>query len=216
MPRSAAGANTRLSPVPRNLLFWRPKLPLKCSQARSRYMSTASTDSREALSHLVCLGSASTIVDELFDALGHSNFFDDFTRDDITSLSRFMDIYRAEPGQIIIKEGNTDDFMLFVLEGLINIVKTDANGERRSMTYVGPGATLGEMSMIDGAPRFASCIAIDATLFSAFSRDNMVRIIMEQPALGAKILIKLVTLLSQRLRETSSSLLRHLERSDAV
>jgi hypothetical protein len=39
---------------------------------------------------------------------------------------------------------------------------------------------------------------------------------MEEPALGAKILIKLVTLLSQRLRETSSSLLHYLERSETV
>jgi len=179
-------------------------------------MNATSTEAQQALEHLACLGSASTIVDELFVALGHSNFFDDLTRDDIATLARFMLIYRADPGQVIIQEGHTDDFMIFVLEGLINIVKTDANGDRRSMTYVGPGATLGEMSMIDGEPRFASCIAIDATLFSVFSRDSMVRIILEQPALGAKILIKLVTMLSQRLRETSSSLLRHLERSDAV
>jgi hypothetical protein len=39
----------------------------------------------------------------------------------------------------------------------------------------------------------------------------MVRIIIEEPALGSKILIKLVTLLSQRLRATSSNLLHFLE-----
>ena len=40
----------------------------------------------------------------------------------------------------------------------------------------------------------------------------MVKIIIEEPALGSKILIKLVTLLSQRLRATSSNLLHYLER----
>lgn len=177
---------------------------------------TAPPESNAVLKQLTSLGSASAIVDVLFSALGHSKFFEDFTRENISTLSQFMQIYRAEPGQTIIKEGDTDDYMLFVLEGLINIVKTDANGDRRSMTYVGPGSTLGEMSMIDGEPRFATCIAIDATIFSVFSRDSMVRIIMDEPALGSKILIKLVTLLSQRLRETSSSLLHYLERSDAV
>jgi hypothetical protein len=39
-----------------------------------------------------------------------------------------------------------------------------------------------------------------------------VRIILEEPSLGAKLLIKLVTLLSQRLRQTSSTLLRYMER----
>lgn len=179
-------------------------------------MNASPADSSSVLSQLQNLGSASAMVDVLFNSLSLSKFFEDFTRENITALSQFMQIYRAEPGQTIIKEGDTDDYMLFVLEGLINIVKTDANGDRRSMTYVGPGATLGEMSMIDGEPRFATCIAIDATVISVFSRDSMVRIIMEQPALGAKILIKLVTLLSQRLRETSSSLLHYLERSDTV
>jgi hypothetical protein len=40
----------------------------------------------------------------------------------------------------------------------------------------------------------------------------MVRIILEEPSLGAKLLIKLVTLLSQRLRQTSSTLLQYMER----
>ena len=40
----------------------------------------------------------------------------------------------------------------------------------------------------------------------------MVQIILEEPSLGAKILIKLVTLLSQRLRKTSSNLLHYMER----
>jgi len=43
-------------------------------------------------------------------------------------------------------------------------------------------------------------------------RDAMVRIILEEPSLGAKLLIKLVTLLSQRLRQTSSTLLHYMER----
>jgi CRP/FNR family cyclic AMP-dependent transcriptional regulator len=80
------------------------------------------------------------------------------------------------------------------------------------MTTVGSGATLGEMSMIDGEPRFATCMALEATTFGVLSRDSMVQIILEEPGLGAKVLVKLVTLLSQRLRQTSSNLLHYMER----
>lgn len=165
---------------------------------------------------LKCLGPASAMVDVLFEMIGRSKFFEDFTLDDIRKLSRFMTVYRAEPGATIIREGDADDYMLFILEGRINIVKTDANGERHAMSSVGPGTTLGEMSMIDGEPRFATCIAVDATTFSVFARNSMVHIIMEEPHLGAKVLIKLVTLLSQRLRDTSSSLLHYLQRTETV
>ena len=38
------------------------------------------------------------------------------------------------------------------------------------------------------------------------SRENLARIILEQPILGAKILMELVLMLSQRLRQTSVKL----------
>ena len=168
------------------------------------------------LTRLKALGDADKMVPEIFEKLGHSKFFNDFTEDNVEQLSTFMQVYKAEPGQTIIQEGDVDDFMVFIIEGRVNIVKTDAHGESRPMSIVGPGATLGEMSMIDGEPRFATCLAIDTTIFSVLSRDSMVRIILEAPELGSKVLIKLVTLLSQRLRSTSSDLLHHLERSVAV
>ena len=152
------------------------------------------------------------MVQQIFEMIGHSKFFADFTREDVDRLTGFMQVYRASAGQEIIHEGDVDDYMLLIIEGRVEIVKTDSQGNHRPMTAVGPGATLGEMSMIDGEPRFATCIAVDSTTFSVLSRDSMVKIILEEPGLGSKILIKLVTLLSQRLRSTSANLLHYLER----
>jgi CRP-like cAMP-binding protein len=123
-----------------------------------------------------------------------------------------MQVYRAEPGNMIIREGDVDDYMLLIVQGKIDIVKTDKHGVLQPMTSAGPGMTIGEMSMIDGEPRFATCIAVEPCVFAVLSRDSMVRIILEEPSLGAKLLIKLVTLLSQRLRQTSSTLLHYMER----
>jgi len=144
--------------------------------------------------------------------IGHSRFFVDFSSDDMRMLGGFMQIFRAAPGNMIIREGDVDDYMLLIIHGKVDIVKTDKRGVTQAMTSVGPGMTLGEMSMIDGEPRFATCIAVEPTTFAVLSRDAMVRIILEQPSLGAKLLIKLVTLLSQRLRQTSSTLLHYMER----
>lgn len=152
------------------------------------------------------------MVQQIFEMIGHSKFFADFTREDVDRLTGFMQVYRANAGQEIIHEGDVNDYMLLIIEGRVEIVKTDSQGNHRPMTAVGPGATLGEMSMIDGEPRFATCIAVDSTTFSVLSRDSMVKIILEEPGLGSKILIKLVTLLSQRLRSTSANLLHYLER----
>ncbi len=79
------------------------------------------------------------------------------------------------------------------------------------MTGAGPGMTLGEMSMIDGEPRFATCIASHPTTFAVLTRDNMAKNILDHSGLGAKILVKMVTMLSLRLRQTSARLLRAME-----
>jgi CRP/FNR family transcriptional regulator, cyclic AMP receptor protein len=164
------------------------------------------------LKSLEHLGEGTALAQQIYDMIGRSRFFDDFSRDDVQELAGFMQVYRAEPGSMIIREGDVDDYMLLIIQGKVDIVKTDKRGVIQAMTSVGPGMTLGEMSMIDGEPRFATCIAVEPTTFAVLSREAMVRIILEEPSLGAKLLIKLVTLLSQRLRQTSSTLLHYMER----
>ena len=164
------------------------------------------------LQDLEQLGEGTALAPQIYAMIGHSKFFVDFSRDDVQMLGGFMQVYRAAPGSMIIREGDFDDYMLLIIEGKVDIVKTDKRGVTQAMTSVGPGMTLGEMSMIDGEPRFATCMAVEPTTFAVLSRDAMVRIILEQPSLGAKLLIKLVTLLSQRLRQTSSTLLHYMER----
>jgi CRP/FNR family transcriptional regulator, cyclic AMP receptor protein len=46
---------------------------------------------------------------------------------------------------------------------------------------------------------------------AVLGRENLARIIVEQPLIGAKILMELVLMLSQRLRATSSRLMELLD-----
>ena len=65
--------------------------------------------------------------------------------------------------------------------------------------------------MIDGEARFATCVAVEPVLVAALDRASLARIIVEQPMLGAKILMELVLMLSQRLRATSDRLMQLLD-----
>ena len=66
--------------------------------------------------------------------------------------------------------------------------------------------------MIDGEPRFATCVAAEPCVIAVLSRENLARIILEQPILGAKILMELVLMLSQRLRQTSIKLISLMDK----
>jgi CRP-like cAMP-binding protein len=175
-------------------------------------MSQADAQNAQLLSHIEDLGTGEAYAGQIFDLVGQSPFFAEFERGDIDLLAGYMQVYRAQAGQALIREGDEGDFMLLLIAGSVDIYKNNAQGESQLMTSVGPGMTLGEMSMIDGEPRFATCIATDVTIFAVLTRDAMANIILEKPSLGAKILIKLVTLLSQRLRQTSARLLQFMAR----
>lgn len=66
--------------------------------------------------------------------------------------------------------------------------------------------------MIDGEARFASCTAIEDTTYAYLSRPSLQSLIVSEPRLAAKILMKLVFMLSQRLRQTSSKLVNFIEK----
>jgi len=169
---------------------------------------------RSLLRHLERVGKGSAITNEIFGLVGRSLFFAEFSREDISILAAYMDVYRARTDQIIIRETDGGDFMLLVIEGAVNILKKGMRGEQQHMTTAGPGMTLGEMSMIDGEPRFATCIATEPSLFAVLHRDDMAKIILDQPSLGSKILVKLVSMLAARLRQTSARLLQFMERGN--
>ena len=163
------------------------------------------------LGHLEFVGNGTAIADEIYGLVGQSVFFAEFSREDISVLAGYMKVYRVQPGETIIREGDGGDYMLLIVEGFVDILKKGMRHEQQHMTTVGPGMTLGEMSMIDGEPRFATCIATELTVFAVLHRDEMAKIILDHPSLGSKILVKLVSMLSGRLRQTSARLLQYLE-----
>jgi CRP-like cAMP-binding protein len=97
--------------------------------------------------------------------------------------------------------------MLILIQGRVEVRKRDRYNTPQLIAVVEPGHALGEMSMIDGEPRFATCVAVDEVLVAVLDRESLARIIVEQPMLGAKILMELVLMLSQRLRATSDRLM---------
>ncbi len=174
-------------------------------------------DGPRQLSHLEYLGDATQFSVQIHALIPRCLLLENFSPAEVRLLSHFMAVYRAQPGAEIIREGESGDFMLMLIEGEVEVQKRDRSGSPQLIAVVEAGKTLGEMSMIDGEPRFATCLAAELTLLAVLTRENLARIIVEQPMLGAKILMELVLMLSQRLRSTGTRLLELLdERSGAA
>jgi CRP-like cAMP-binding protein len=174
----------------------------------------AETAGHDHLAHLQYLGDAARFTGQMHRMIGISPLFENFDMADVRVMSQFMDVYRAQPGQEIIHEGEQDDFMVLMIEGSVEVFKQDRWNKLKLIATVDAGKTLGEMSMIDGEPRFATCIAAEPCVIAVLSRENLARVILEHPILGAKILMELVLMLSQRLRQTSVKLVGLMEKRE--
>jgi CRP/FNR family cyclic AMP-dependent transcriptional regulator len=172
----------------------------------------ANTAAQPRLAHLESLGDATRFAGRIHGLIPPSPLFQTFSLEEIRLMSHCMQVYRAGPGVEIIREGEPGDFMILLIDGGIEVFKQDPRNAPRLIALIGPGQAVGEMSMFDGEPRFASCAAADTCLFAVLSRENLARIILEQPVLGAKILMELVLMLSQRLRVTSAKLVSYMGR----
>lgn len=166
---------------------------------------------REPLAACEPLGDATGFVDLILGIIVHIRLFEDFERAEIEMLARYFRCYRAPVGAEIIREGESGDFMLLLLEGEIEILKLDPRGLPQRLAVVGPGKTLGEMSLIDGEPRFASCVTLSPTLLAVLDRAALSHIVAEQPATGIKLLMELLMLLNERLRTVSNELIKSLD-----
>ena len=174
-------------------------------------MGAAMPDRSQQLAHLEHLGDAIRFTQQIHGLIPKCALLENFSTAEVRLLAHFMEVYRAEPGMEIIREGDGGDFMLMVLEGSVEVRKRDRWNTQQLIATVDAGKTLGEMSMIDGEARFATCVAVEPVLCAVLDRDSLARIIVEQPMLGAKILMELVLMLSQRLRATGQRLLSKLD-----
>ena len=162
------------------------------------------------LNDLKLVGNGSVITEQVGDLISKTKLFGVLDRLDINLLASYMSLYKAKDKDIIITEGEDGDYMLLVVEGSIDVLKQDAQHCMKQITTIKPGTIVGEMAVIDGEKRFATCIASEPSILAVLTRDALVQIIDNEPKLGAKILVQLLAMMSEHLRETGGKLVGYL------
>ena len=124
-----------------------------------------------------------------------------------------MYVYDAPAGLTLINEGDAGDFMVLLMSGMVDVLRRNRYNYPSRIAVAHAGHALGEMSMFDGEPRFASCVTLEQCRLAVLTRDSLMLVLQDEARLGNKILLKLVQLLSERLRQTSAKLVSYLEAS---
>lgn len=104
--------------------------------------------------------------------------------------------------EVLFLAGDAGDGCYRVEDGLLKVTMVSRGGTERILAFLGAGAIVGELSIIDSLPRSASVIAVRPSALSFLSRAAFDDFANRHP----EIYKSLVTLIAGRLRETDAAL----------
>jgi CRP/FNR family cyclic AMP-dependent transcriptional regulator len=118
------------------------------------------------------------------------------------SASLFASTTKVElsADETLFLEGDAGDGCYRVEDGLLKVTMVSRAGSERILAFFGPGAIVGELSIIDGLPRSASVVAVREAKLSFLSRAAFEDFAQKHP----EVYKSLVTLIAARLRETDA------------
>jgi CRP/FNR family cyclic AMP-dependent transcriptional regulator len=106
------------------------------------------------------------------------------------------------PDQMLFLAGDVGDGCYRIDDGLLKVSVVAPTGSERILAILGAGAMVGELSMIDGAPRSASVAAIRESKLCFVSRSVFEAFAQGHPEVYRHVM----TLLAHRLRDTNGAL----------
>lgn len=129
--------------------------------------------------------------------------FADLTNEEAEELWASGQEIEAAPGEVIIDEGTSGGSLFIILSGALEVSKRDKDRDVTLATRR-PGEFLGEMSLLEQAPRSASVRAVDRSRLLVIGPDAFRRLLARRPE-AATTLLRTV---AGRLRSTEASLIQ--------
>lgn len=115
--------------------------------------------------------------------LANVPLFEACSRRELNSIARAGDDIRMTAGTIIIDQGQMGREAFVVLDGTVTVKRGG-----RKITTLGPGAMVGELSLLDHGPRTATVVCdTDCTLF-VIDQRHFRAVLEEHPAIALKLL----------------------------
>jgi CRP-like cAMP-binding protein len=84
-------------------------------------------------------------------------------------------------GQLLWVENDPGESLIVLKRGSVMVFKTSPTGERAVLSVMRPGFTIGEVALLDGAPRSASAEALEDCSALALSRAAFIELVHANP-----------------------------------
>ena len=141
------------------------------------------------------------------------------SHEEALTVVAYMRPHRISEGMTFIREGDTEHthFMLLVLDGQVTVENIVVSRTQPiTVTVLGPGSLIGEMGLIDGEPRSASCTAMSDLRCAILTRKALQQLLADHPEVAAKLMMCISKRIAERMRECQEKLKLYAQLTQAM
>jgi CRP/FNR family cyclic AMP-dependent transcriptional regulator len=133
--------------------------------------------------------------------LGTISLFADLSSDELDELSSHLRRQRYARGHPIFFRGDPGTSLYLIEDGRVKITLTSADGREAILSLLGPDSFFGELALLDGEPRSADAVALEACSLLVLERDDFSRFLAARP----EVTTRLLAVVSRRLRQNAQT-----------
>ena len=92
-------------------------------------------------------------------------------------------IRRFRRGEVVFHLGDPGDALFLISSGAVKITLPSETGDEAILATLQPGEVFGELSLLDGAPRSATAVALEPTETIVLQRDRFRALMTTEPSI---------------------------------
>lgn len=119
---------------------------------------------------------------------------------DVSAMLGVMEKRQFDSGSVVFHQGANGDTLVVVMDGILRVEVTDHEGITATVGTIQAGEVVGEMAVIDPAPRSASVIAATDVVLLELSRAGLDRLRKISPNATAGVVGGVIGDVTRRLR----------------
>ena len=135
-------------------------------------------------------------------ALSRTQIFQSLPATEIDAIAARAAMRRVGRNEVILRRGDPNGGMVVIMSGRVRISVVSEDGKEATLSVLGAGEVLGEMSLLDGEPCSADVTAQEDCVLLVIERGQFLAILRANSGLC----LHLMTLLTRRLRRANSAL----------
>jgi len=138
-----------------------------------------------------------------YNRLRSLTIFKDLDKNELEIVYKHVFEKSVEKDSVLFVEGMSGELLYIIMSGRVEIIKKTKDNKKIVLATMGANDIIGEMSLIDSAPRSATGRTSEDSVLLVITKQSFNEILQSDPRTAAKILMGLLKVISGRLKITT-------------